>query len=98
MNGTVEQFKLLLEKYKLLEPVSHEQQDYISQQRQADLQALLKKIGRYGVIFWLSILIYSGLKKFGITVTLIQSKIILGITAITIASGSGAGVYTGTKY
>ncbi len=98
MNDTIAQFNTLLEKYKLVEPISPEQQEYIIKQRKSDLKKLLKKTGQYGIIIWLSILIFERLRDFGITLTLVQSKIILGLTAAAIASGSATGVYTGTKY
>jgi hypothetical protein len=98
MSDTVEKLKILLATYKISGPISPNQQDYIIKQRKSDLKDLLKKTGGYGSIFWLSVLMYEGLRKFGIQVTLVQSKILLGITATLIVSGSSAGVYTSAKY
>jgi hypothetical protein len=98
MSGAVEKLKILFATYKVSEPMSLEQQDYIIKQRTSDLKVLLEKTGRYGSIFWFSVLIYEGLRKFGIQVTLVQSKILIGLTATLIVSGSSAGAYTGAKY
>jgi hypothetical protein len=98
MSDQTERLKILFDRYQLSEPVSPEQQEYIIKQRKSDLKKLLKKTGGYGSIFWLSVLIYDSLRKFGIHATLVQSKILLGIMAAAIASGASTGAYVGVKY
>ncbi len=98
MNDTITQFNALLEKYKLIEPVSPEQQEFIIKQRKAELKKLLKKTGQYGIVIWLSILIFERLRDWGISLTLVQGKIILGLTVAAIASGTSIGGYMAAKY
>jgi len=98
VKGTFENFNNLLAAYKLTEPVSPEQQEYIIEQRRSDLKVLLKITGQLGIVFWLTVMVYEGLKSIGLKLTLIQCKIILGIATAAVASGSATGVYTGTKY
>ncbi len=98
MNETVEKFSLLLSNYRLSEPISAEQQEYIIKRRKSELRDLLKVTGRLGVFFWLAVIIYEGFKSVGIKLSFVQCKIILGITAAAMAAGSGTGIYSGSKY
>ncbi|OHD63496.1 MAG: hypothetical protein A2176_11340 [Spirochaetes bacterium RBG_13_51_14] len=98
MNTSVEQFHQLLGRYKLSRPVSPGDQEYIINSRKQDLKDLLRKKGKYSLILWIVIAIYAGIRKFGIHITMVQSKIIAGMTAVAVVSGSSTGVYQGTKY
>jgi hypothetical protein len=98
MNTGVDTFRALLAHYKLSEPVSPELQEYIIRQRKSDFKRLLRKTGQLGLMFWFSVLVYETLKEAGIKLSIIQAKIVAGITATAIASGSAAGVYKGATY
>jgi hypothetical protein len=98
MSDDMKQLRVLIDTYKLSRPVSPELQQYVIDSRMPDLRHILMKSGKYSLIAWLVIMIFSLFRKYGLHVTMIQSKIIAGITAAALASGSAAAVYGGARY
>lgn len=98
MNTPIDQFHSLLDKYRMIHPVSPETQENILKYRNSDYKKLMKKVGKYSALLWLVVLIYTFLKKIGIQATLLQSKIIVGVAAAAISAGSVTGTYQGVKY
>jgi len=98
MSDDIKQLRTLIDTYRLSRPVSAELQQYVIDSRMPDLRRILKKSGTYTLIAWLSIMIFSLLRKYGLHVTMIQSKIIAGLAAAAVASGSAAAVYGGARY
>jgi hypothetical protein len=98
MNTPIDQFHSLLERYRMIHPVSRETQKDILKYRDSDYKKLLKKVGKYSSVLWLAVIVYTGLKKIGIQATLLQSKIIVGVAAAALSAGSVTGTYQGVKY
>lgn len=98
MNDDVKRLRTLADTYKLSRPLPPALQEYVIANRMPDLRLILKKAGRYSLISWFVIMIFTLFRKYGIHITMIQSKIIAGVTAAAVASGSAAGAYRGTKY
>jgi len=98
MNDDVKRLRTLADTYKLSRPLPPALQEYVIANRMPDLRLILKKAGKYSLISWLVILIFTLFRKYGIHITMIQSKIIAGVTAAAVASGSAAGAYRGAKY
>jgi hypothetical protein len=98
MNETTEQFGRVLTKYALSRPLSPEDQRYILNQRKASLKKLLRQKEAYGAFFMTLLGIRLFFKKFGISLSLIQSKIIAGVTAAAVSAGSMTGAYTAARY
>lgn len=98
MNNDKQRLRHLVDAYRLSRPVSPELQRIAIKSRKPDLRRILKKSGRYGLLSWLVIMIFMLFRKYGLQVTMLQSKIIAGITAAAVASGSAAGTYKGVKY
>jgi len=98
MSDDIKRLRLLIGTYKLSRPVSPELQQYVIDSRMPDLRRILKKSGAYTLLAWLVIIIFSIFRKYGLHVTMIQSKIIAGLTAAAVASGSAAAVYGGARY
>jgi hypothetical protein len=98
MNDDIKRLHNLIDTYKLSRPVSPELQQYVINNRGPDLRRILMKSGKYSLISWFVIMIFSLLRKYGLHVTMIQSKIIAGITAAAVASGSAAAAYRGARY
>jgi hypothetical protein len=86
-----------MDTYELSRPVSPELQRLAIESRTPDLRRILMKAGKYGTITWLVIIIFTLFRKYGLHITMIQSKIIAGITAAAVASGSAAVAYRGAK-
>jgi hypothetical protein len=98
MNATTEQFGRVLTKYALTRPLAPEDQRYIVKQRKAALTKLLRQKGAYGAFFMALLGIQLFFKKFGLSLSLIQSKIIAGFTAAAVSAGSMTGAYTVARY
>jgi hypothetical protein len=98
MNDDIKRLRNLVDTYKLSRPVSPELQQLVIDSRSPDLRQILMKSGKYGVISWIVIMIFTLFRKYGIHITMIQSKIVAGITAAAVASGSAAVAYRGAKY
>ncbi|HPV40207.1 MAG TPA: hypothetical protein PKX40_03445 [Spirochaetota bacterium] len=98
MNQYPEQFTALMGKYKLSHPVSVDDQRYILDRTRPSLTALLKRKGAYGTALGAVILLLVIFRKAGIKLTLIQAKIVAGLTATALATASVAGTVTVTNY
>jgi hypothetical protein len=98
MNTTTEQFGRVLAKYSLSRPLSPDDQRYILMQRKAALTKLLRQKGAYGAFFMTFLGIKIFFNKFGISLSLVQSKIIACMTAASISAGSLTGAYTAARY
>lgn len=98
MSDDIKRLRTLIDTYKISRPVSPEHQQYVIGSRMPDLRQVLKKTGRYSLAAWIVIMIFSLFRKYGFHITMIQSKIIAGITAAAVASGSAAAVYGGARY
>lgn len=98
MNNDKQRLRHLVDAYRLSRPVSPELQRVAIKSRKTDLRRILKKSGRYGLLSWFVIMVFMLFRKYGLHVTMLQSKIIAGITAAAVASGSAAGTYKGVTY
>ncbi|MBN1496487.1 MAG: hypothetical protein JXA07_06945 [Spirochaetes bacterium] len=98
MKMTEKQFARLLERYALSRPVSPENQRAIMKKRRAGLKHILKQKGSYGAFFGAAVTVSLLFKKMGINLSLIQSKIIAGLTATAVSAGSVAGGYATADY
>lgn len=98
MNATTEQFGRVLAKYALTRPLSPEEQRYILKRRKAVLKKLLRQKGAYGAFFMTLLGIQLFFKKFGISLSLIQTKFIAGVTAAAVSAVSMTGAYTAARY
>jgi hypothetical protein len=94
MNTTIKQFSGLLQKYALSRPISSEDQRYIITQSRAGLKRILKQKGSYGAVIGSALAVSFLFRKMGIKLTLIQGKLIAGVTAVAVSAGSAAGGYT----
>ncbi len=92
------QLYAVLSKYRLAYPLPEEVQNYIYRDRKETLKSILKITGTAGMLFWLAVILNIVLKKLGITLTILQSKIILGVTICAIAASSSTGTYKAVKY
>lgn len=98
MIDDIKKLRTLMDTYKLSRPVSPELQQFAIESRIPDLRRILMKAGKYSAITWLVIIIFTLFRKYGLHITLIQSKIIAAVTAAAVASGSAAVAYRGAKY
>lgn len=95
---SIDIFHQVLEKYKTVEPVSLEVQEYILSSRKEVLKKILKKMGQFGIFYSISISIYYLLKKFSLNASLLQSKIIAGALIAVTATVTTGGGYVTTRY
>ncbi len=98
MNPNPEQFTALIAKYKLSHPVSADDQRYILNSTRPTLTALLELKGVYGSAFGAFIALQILFRKAGIKLTLIQTKIVAGLTATVLTMASVAGIVTAANY
>ena len=98
MNASTEQFGRVLTKYALTRPLSPGDQRHIMKQRKAALKTILRQKGAYGAFFMTLLGIQLFFKKFGVSLSIIQSKIIAGVTAVAVSAGSMTGAYTAARY
>ncbi|OHD64556.1 MAG: hypothetical protein A2176_08475 [Spirochaetes bacterium RBG_13_51_14] len=98
MISNTEQFNNLIAKYALSRPISLADQRYILKRRKASLKILLKKKGAYSVLIMIVVGISTMFKKMGINLSLVQSKIIAGVTAAAVSTGSAGGAYKAALY
>jgi hypothetical protein len=88
----------VLNKYKLAYPVPGDIQDFIEEDRKETLKTILKITGAAGLLFWLALIFQITIKKLGISLSILQSKLIVGITVCAVATGSTTGTYQAVKY
>jgi hypothetical protein len=98
MNIQAEQLSRVLEKYSLSRPLSPADQRYILGRSRSSLRRLLKARGAYGLFFGMIIATGYLFRKMGIKLTLLQSKIIAGVTAAVMTAGSATGAYRAGEY
>lgn len=98
MSAATEQFGRVLEKYSLSRPLSREEQRYVLKRRKAGLRRILRRKGGYGALFMAIIGVQLFFRKFGISLSLVQSTIIAGVTAAAVSAGSMTGAYTAVRY
>ncbi len=98
MNLNPEQFTALMGKYRMSHPISADDQRYILDSTRPSLTALLKKKGVYGTAAGAFIVLQIILRKAGFKLTLIQTKIVAGLTATALTTASVAGTVAGATY
>jgi hypothetical protein len=98
MNENAEKFRILLDTYKLSLPVSPGDQEYIMKNRVPGLKAILRTAGRYSLFYWAAVLVFAWFRKFGVSITMVQGKIIAAFLAAAVASGSTAAAVSGARY
>lgn len=98
MSTVTEQFGRVLEKYSLSRPLSRDEQRHILKRRKAGLRLILRRKGGYGGLFIAIVGVQLFFRKFGISLSLVQSKIIAGATAAAVSAGSMTGAYTAARY
>ena len=91
-------FRQIVDKYHLSDPVTSAHQEFILKSRKKNLKQILKKKGKYGLIFWAVLGINFIVRNFGIKISFVQSQVLLGLTTLTITAGTTTGVYQGAKY
>jgi len=98
MSAATEQFGRVLEKYSLSRPLSRDEQRHILKRRKAGLRLILRRKGGYGALFIAIVGVQLFFRKFGISLSLVQSTIIAGATAAAVSAGSMTGAYTAARY
>ena len=98
MSITTEQFSRVLEKYSLSRPLSQGEQRSILKRRNDGLRMILRQKGGYGALFLAILGVQLFFKKFGLSLSLLQSKIIAGVTVAAVSAGSMTGAYTAARY
>ncbi len=98
MTTNTEQFTALMGKYRLSHPVSMDDQRYVLDSTRPSLTALLKRKGAYGAALGAVILLLGVFRKAGVSLTLVQAKIVAGLAAAALAAASVTGAVTATHY
>ncbi|MBN2159251.1 MAG: hypothetical protein JW807_07635 [Spirochaetes bacterium] len=98
MKTNAEQFTALMAKYGLSHPIPADDQRYILNSIHPSLKALLKRKGLYSSALGTVILLILLFKKAGIKLSLIQAKIVAGLTATALATASVTGTVTAAHY
>ena len=93
MTTNTEQFTALMGKYRLSHPVSMDDQRYVLDSTRPSLTALLKRKGAYGAALGAVILLLGVFRKAGVSLTLVQAKIVAGLAAASVT-----GAVTATHY
>ena len=90
MTRDVQLIHRLLAKYKFVEPVEVSARVYLPKSQQRALKYCLKKTGDYSIWFGLVLFILFTAKRFGFSVSLVTSKVLVLISlAAAIAATSG---------
>lgn len=98
MKSNISIYHNILKKYKMVQPIDIEIQSYIISSRKSNLKSTLKKLGNFSFLYYWAFTINIFLRKFGIRVSMLQSKIILCIViSLVSVSGASASYYT-SKY
>ncbi|HOD16549.1 MAG TPA: hypothetical protein PLA65_01420 [Spirochaetota bacterium] len=98
MSAMTEQFSRVLEKYSLSRPLSPDEQRYILKRRKAGLRKILRQKGGYSALLLAILGVQLLFKKFGLSISLLQAKILAGVTAVAVSAGSITGAYTAARY
>jgi len=84
MNGIVRKFHALLERYRFREPVPENVQDYILRYKREAAVNTLKHFGDYGIVYGLVMRVFFGVRRVGIRLSIVQSKIAVFLIAVFI--------------
>ncbi len=98
MISDIKNFEMLVEKYRLTEPVPEEIQNYGLKSRDENLLIILKKTGEYTLIFAVLLKFYYLMKNSGLKITFIQARIILLSAALTIGLAASIATYKVIAY
>ena len=79
MNNNINIFEKYLDKYNLRLPEPLEMQKYILKSKKRNYIKTLKGLGEYNIIYGLVLRIFFHAQRFGISLSLAQSKLVLGI-------------------
>ncbi|MFH0976607.1 MAG: hypothetical protein V1874_12565 [Spirochaetota bacterium] len=94
MNDNLNIFEQALVKLKFREPVSAEARRFALYNKQKVLEATLRSFGDYSFFYGLTLRIYFYTKRRGISLSVLQSKIVL----ITLAAIAGGALYSAAMF
>jgi hypothetical protein len=98
MNGIVQKFHSLLERYRFREPVPGNLQKYILRNKRDAAVRTLRHFSDYSFVYGLVLRMFFGVRKIGIRLSIVQSKIAVFLVAVFIVFliGIGAVLYYDT--
>ncbi|HPB83805.1 MAG TPA: hypothetical protein PK200_17325 [Spirochaetota bacterium] len=84
MNGIVRKFHALLERYRFREPVPDNVQDYILRYKRQAAVNTLKHFADYGIVYGLVMRVFFGVRRAGIRLSIVQSKMAVFLAAMIV--------------
>lgn len=97
MKNDIKILKALLDKYRVSRPLPDEVQNHSLKNKRKNLIAILKKLKIYSPVFSLILSVFFFFKQFGITLSLLQSYVVLFIISVTATVTLAAGGYATAK-
>ncbi len=94
----VDRVKEALDRTGLSLPVPDDVKKHIRRSKAGNFRKVLKKTGGYSIIFGSISYIFFTLKKYGLSVTIIKSAVIWGISLILSVAAVTAGIYFSARY
>ncbi len=84
MNSALNNFEQLADKYKFVNPITPDLQNFAILHSRKNLKKLLRDAGDFSIIFGFVLSVYSLAKKLGLSITFFQSKVITAFLSISI--------------
>ncbi|MDY6935152.1 MAG: hypothetical protein SVZ03_13140 [Spirochaetota bacterium] len=92
MNDRFNIFERALDKLKLRQSIPQDVKEYILDNRARALLETLRAVGEYNLVYDLVLRIYFLSGKLGLTISVVQSKIVLGIISLLLGASLSTGV------
>lgn len=87
MNGIINIFQKLLERFRFGDPISEADQQYMLKNKFSAFRSVLKKVGQYSLVYGATLRIYFSAQRAGVKLTLAQSKLVLALLVILLSGG-----------
>ncbi len=89
----IDQFNRVMEKYRLVEPLTADVQRHLRKSKRRQFNRTLKRTSGYSALFLFISNVFFTLKKYGIAITIVKSAILIGIVALLTAGVVSTALY-----
>ncbi len=94
MNGMVQNFEKLLDKFRFREPIPPDVSRYILDYKMKSLINTLKAVNEYGIIYGFVLKVYYSAKKIGVRLSVAQSKVVAFTVFLIISASVSLVIYS----
>lgn len=98
MSDSIDIFERTLERLRFTEKLPADIQARMEDYKRDSLAGVLRHAGVYGAIYAMVLLLYRMTKRFGVKMSLVQGKIVIGVLITAAGLSATAGAYTAIRH